>query len=75
LLLPLWNPPPEVRTELLGSFYRWLRRAPDRAAALHRAMLEIKQRHPHPYYWASFSLIGDPGPMSPGSRPEAVAER
>ncbi len=64
LLLPFWNPPSEVRTELLESFYRALRSESDRAGALHQAMLEIKRRHQHPYYWASFALIGDPGPMA-----------
>ena len=63
LLLPLWNPPSEIRTELLTAFYRELDSVPDRAGALRRAMLEVKQRHRHPYYWASFALVGDPGPV------------
>ncbi len=28
------------------------------ARALRRAMLELRQAHPHPYYWAPFVLIG-----------------
>ncbi len=61
VLLPLWNSPSAIRTELLASFYRSLRPSSSRSAALNRAMLEIRERHEHPYYWASFALIGDPG--------------
>jgi CHAT domain-containing protein len=31
---------------------------PDRAMALREAMIEVKQRYPHPYYWAPFILVG-----------------
>ncbi len=60
VLLPLWDSPVRARIDLLASFYRLLDSSSSRGEALNRAMLEVRERHPHPYYWASFALIGDP---------------
>ena len=30
------------------------------AAALQAAMADVRSKHPHPYYWASFFLTGRP---------------
>jgi CHAT domain-containing protein len=40
---------------------RWYARMSDgagRTTALREAQLALKERHPHPYYWAPFVLIG-----------------
>jgi CHAT domain-containing protein len=31
----------------------------DAASALQGAMQELRERHPHPYYWAPFFLVGN----------------
>lgn len=56
-----WEVDDEETTRLFTSFYRHLLEGESRAAALRKARLELAGRHPHPYYWGSFSLFGSPG--------------
>ena len=42
-------------------FVRHLTAGSGPAEALGRAMRELREAHPHPYYWAPFILVGDPG--------------
>ncbi len=58
LLLSLWEVDDRSTSELMKEFYRALRRHPRKADALRFAMLELRKRYPHPYYWAPFKLIG-----------------
>ena len=58
LVVSLWLVQDETTAELMGEWYDRLRSRQGRAAALRDAQLEIKERHPHPYYWAPFVLIG-----------------
>ncbi|MGH9817075.1 MAG: CHAT domain-containing protein [Candidatus Acidiferrales bacterium] len=39
-------------------FYGRLRDSGDKAGAVRDAMLELRAKYPHPYYWAPFLLIG-----------------
>jgi len=55
-----WNVPGPASTELLVSFYRRMNETPDKAVALQGAMLEVRQSYPHPHFWASFALNGQP---------------
>jgi CHAT domain-containing protein len=41
----------------MESFYAFISKH-GRAEALRRAMIEIRDEFPHPYYWAPFVLIG-----------------
>lgn len=58
LLLTLWDVQDQSTAWFMKSFYRRLAADADKAAALQGAMLELRDRHPHPYYWAPFVLIG-----------------
>jgi CHAT domain-containing protein len=60
LVVSLWIVHDETTASLMSEWYRELRRQEpqDRAAALRTAQLKLKSRHPHPYYWAPFVLIG-----------------
>lgn len=58
LVVSLWLVQDETTAELMGGWYERLRDGEGRAAALRTAQLDIKERHPHPYYWAPFVLIG-----------------
>lgn len=58
LVVSLWLVQDDTTADLMGRFYGLLRDGADRAAALRAAQLEMKERHPHPYYWAPFVLIG-----------------
>ncbi|MBI2615857.1 MAG: CHAT domain-containing protein [Gemmatimonadetes bacterium] len=63
VLVSLWDVNDAVTAELEQAFYReWLGvesgAAPGRGEALRRAQESIRGRHPHPYYWAGFQLVG-----------------
>jgi CHAT domain-containing protein len=58
VLLSLWDLYDQTGAELMTSFYSHLRGQPETAGALRAAMLECREAHPHPYYWAPFVLVG-----------------
>jgi CHAT domain-containing protein len=58
LLLSLWDVHDLTTSEFMSSFYRHLGQNGERAAALRAAMLETRDRQPHPYFWAPFVLVG-----------------
>jgi CHAT domain-containing protein len=58
LLLSLWEVDDRSTSELMKEFYGFLMRGWRKADALRLAMLELRKRCPHPYYWAPFKLIG-----------------
>ncbi len=55
-----WEVDDEVTRELFESFYRHLAQGRPRGEALRLARRETARQHPHPYYWAAFSLYGNP---------------
>lgn len=60
----LWNVDDQATSDLMLAFYRNLKAGAGKAAALRAAQNEIRARYPNPYYWAAFTLIGDPGVSS-----------
>lgn len=58
LLLSMWDLYDETTADFMASFYRHLRREREVATALRIAMLEARETHPHPYYWAPFVIVG-----------------
>src|SRR4030095_13012330 len=67
----LWNVDDRATSELMTSCYKRLREGMSKAAALRAAQAETraKPEYSHPYYWAGFVLIGQPGTTSaPHSR-------
>ncbi|MFY9804229.1 MAG: CHAT domain-containing tetratricopeptide repeat protein [Candidatus Acidiferrales bacterium] len=58
LLLSLWDVHDQTTAEFMACFYRRLQDGRGNASALQGAMTELRSRHPHPYYWAPFTLIG-----------------
>ena len=58
LLLSLWEVDDRSTSELMKEFYRGLEHHPRKADALRAAMLAVREKYPHPYYWAAFKLIG-----------------
>jgi CHAT domain-containing protein len=61
LLLSLWNVHDRSTAELIRAFYAHLTAGHDKAAALGKAMQEVREAYPHPYYWAPFRIIGGRG--------------
>jgi CHAT domain-containing protein len=59
LVLTLWDVHDKTTSEFMTAFYRSLQAGCAKPAALRAAMMEIRSRHPHPYYWAPFFLVGN----------------
>ena len=58
-LVTLWDVNDLSTSEFMSRFYVSLREAgQDKGIALQRAMRELRESHPHPYYWAPFVLVG-----------------
>jgi len=58
VLVTLWDVDDRSTADFMKSFYRHLNAEPDKSLALRKAILELKEVYPHPYYWAPFVLIG-----------------
>jgi len=58
LLLSLWDVHDASTRDFMIVFYSRLAQGMPKPLAVQAAMAEIRQAHPHPYYWAPFSLIG-----------------
>ena len=58
VLASLWPVDDATTAELMAEFYGGLRRGQPPAAALRQAQLIARQRRPHPFYWAPFSMMG-----------------
>ncbi|MDI7248054.1 MAG: CHAT domain-containing protein [Bacillota bacterium] len=62
LVASLWKVNDESTVDLAVEFYRSLLAGRTKPEALRCAVLRIRDRLPHPYYWAPFVLLGDPRP-------------
>jgi CHAT domain-containing protein len=58
LLLSLWDVHDRTTSEFMKYFYSNYSANKNNVAALQSAMGEIRQRLPHPYFWAPFKLVG-----------------
>ncbi len=58
VVVSLWLAQDETTAALMEVFYEKLRGGASPASALNAARREIKAKHPHPYYWAPFILVG-----------------
>ena len=58
LVASLWLVQDETTAELMENWYKHLSDGVGRATALRNAQLALKDKYPHPYYWAPFVLIG-----------------
>ena len=59
VIASLWNIDDEATSVLMERFYRHLQNGENKAEALQLAQQETRAAHPHPYYWAAFTLTGD----------------
>jgi CHAT domain-containing protein len=63
LLLSLWDVHDQSTADFMVCFYRRFQEGQGKASALQGAMIELRERHPHPYHWAPFTLIGKVSPV------------
>ena len=57
IVASLWKVDDLATSQLMARFYTELDKS-DKREALRTAQLETKKQYPHPYYWASFQLMG-----------------
>lgn len=55
-----WKIDDRATLEFFRVFYQELLGGSSTSQALRKAESKTKEKHPHPYYWAGFSLVGDP---------------
>jgi CHAT domain-containing protein len=58
LLLSLWDVHDESTADFMEAFYKGYIQSGDMPRALQTAMKQLRQKNPHPYFWAPFVLIG-----------------
>ena len=58
VLASLWPVDDAVTAGFMTSFYGALCHGEAPAAALRRAQTDVMREHPHPFYWAAFTLYG-----------------
>jgi CHAT domain-containing protein/predicted negative regulator of RcsB-dependent stress response len=58
-LVSLWDVHDRSTLEFMTAFYRSLTTGADKALALQKAAQCVRQRYPHPYYWAAFNIVGN----------------
>ncbi len=63
LVTSLWKVDDETTHQLMESYYHNLMAGQGRATALRSAMRTLRQKNPHPYYWAPFIAIGQDTPL------------
>jgi CHAT domain-containing protein/Tfp pilus assembly protein PilF len=63
VVVSLWQVSDASTSDLMVRFYRHLSEGREKAEALRLSKLElIREGKAHPYHWAAFTLIGQPGP-------------
>lgn len=65
LVVSLWNVNDEVTRGLMERYYRNLIAGQGRVAALRESMRAVREKHPHPYFWAPFIAVGLDAPLHP----------
>lgn len=58
ILVSQWRVDDRVTTAFMDTFYRHLMQGHSPAAALQAAQRIMLARHPHPFFWAAFTLLG-----------------
>ncbi len=63
LVVSLWRVRDEVTADWMSQFYGSLRDGRTKPEAAGIAAKEIRKKHPHPYFWAPFQVMGSPKPL------------
>jgi tetratricopeptide (TPR) repeat protein len=58
LMVSLWEVHDQSTAEFMRDFYQGYKASANKANALRSALMKLKQKHRHPYYWAAFALVG-----------------
>ncbi len=63
VMASLWNVDDAATGMLMEKFYTYWKQGMGKAEALQQAQKDVREKYPHPYYWAAFSLTGDAGKL------------
>ena len=58
LLLTLWDVHDQSTTDFMICLYKHFQGGIPLSDAIRKSMQDLRERHPHPYYWAPFVLTG-----------------
>lgn len=58
LMVSLWEVHDQSTAEFMRDFYASYRKTANKAGALREALINLRQKRAHPYYWAAFALVG-----------------
>ena len=72
MIASLWQVDDQATGLLMRAFYQRLKDGQGKAEALQAAQREVRATYPHPFYWASFVLTGDPGPITASRTADAL---
>ncbi|MDC0743059.1 CHAT domain-containing tetratricopeptide repeat protein [Polyangium mundeleinium] len=72
-VMSLWQVDDEATSELMTAYYTGLAAGGGRSEALRAAQLAVREKHPHPYYWASFIVSGNGAALDGRSAPPRFA--
>jgi CHAT domain-containing protein/Flp pilus assembly protein TadD len=61
VIASLWSVDDDATEKLMVAFYTHLKEGLSKAESLRAAQADIRHQFPHPYYWAGFVLMGEPG--------------
>jgi CHAT domain-containing protein len=67
VMASLWSVDDEATRQLMVAFYTHLKAGMSNAEALRSAQADVRQKYPNPFYWAGFTLMGDPGNRTPSN--------
>jgi CHAT domain-containing protein len=63
LVTSLWAVQDETTYHFMEDYYRNLLAGQSRSAALQQAMQSLREKYPHPHFWAPFIPIGRDAPL------------
>ena len=58
LMVSLWEVHDQSTAEFMRDFYTFYRETANKSSALREALINLRKKRPHPYYWAAFALVG-----------------
>ncbi|EPX55435.1 hypothetical protein D187_009046 [Cystobacter fuscus DSM 2262] len=64
VVMSLWMVRDDTTSQIMEAYYRNLLEGQGRAVALRNAMRTLREKHPHPHFWAPFIVLGRDTPLS-----------
>jgi CHAT domain-containing protein/tetratricopeptide (TPR) repeat protein len=58
LMVSLWEVHDQSTAEFMRDFYAAYGKSANKASALRTAVMNLREKRAHPYYWAAFCLVG-----------------